>query len=54
MDVVHEYPDLTVHLIFFNAIIVEGVPQKLAHNDIKWVTASEIFNYDFARLMMKF
>ena len=47
MEVVHEYPDITVHLTFFNATIAEGVPQKLEHNDIKWITPSEIPNYDF-------
>ena len=47
MDVVHEYPDLTVHLTLFNAAIAEGVPQKLEHNDIKWITPSEIPNYEF-------
>ena len=47
MDVVHEYPDLTVHLTLFNANIAEGEPQKLEHNDIKWITPSEIPNYDF-------
>ena len=47
MDVVHEYPDLMVHLTLFNAIIDEGVPQKLEHNDIKWITPSEIPNYNF-------
>ena len=47
MDVVHEYPDLTVHLTLFNATIAEGVPQKLEHNDIKWITPSEIPNYTF-------
>jgi 8-oxo-dGTP diphosphatase len=47
MDVVHEYPDLTVHLTLFNATIAEGVPQRLEHNDIKWITPSEIPNYDF-------
>ena len=47
MDVVHEYPDLTVHLTLFNATIAEGEPQKLEHNDIKWITPSEIQNYDF-------
>ena len=47
MDVVHEYPDLTVHLTLFNATIAEGKPQKLEHNDIKWITPSEIHNYDF-------
>ena len=47
VDVVHEYPDITVHLTLFNATIAKGVPQKLEHNDIKWITPSEIPNYDF-------
>ena len=47
MDVVHQYPDITVHLTLFNATIAEGEPQKLEHNDIKWITPSEIPNYDF-------
>ena len=47
MDVVHEYPDLTVHLTLFNATISDGVPQKLEHNDIRWITPSEIPNYAF-------
>ena len=47
MDEVHEYPDLTVHLTLFNAIIAKGEPQKIEHNDIKWITPSEIPNYKF-------
>ena len=47
MDVVHEYPDITVHLTLFNAAIADGAPQKLEHNDIKWIKVSEIDNYDF-------
>lgn len=47
MDVVHEYPDLTVHLTLFNAIIAEGEPQMLEHNDIQWIEPSEIPNYAF-------
>ena len=47
MDVVHEYPDLTVHLTLLNATIAEGEPQKLEHNDIKWIAPSEISNYEF-------
>ena len=47
MDVVHEYPDLTVHLTLFNATIAKGEPQKLEHNDIRWITPSEIQNYEF-------
>ena len=47
MDVVHEYPDITVHLTLFNATISKGIPQKLEHNDIKWITPAEISQYDF-------
>lgn len=47
MDVVHEYPDINVHLTLFNATIAEGVPQKLEHNDIMWITTKEIPNYAF-------
>ena len=47
MDVTHEYPDITVHLTLFNATIAEGGPQKLEHNDIKWIPPSEIPNYEF-------
>ena len=47
MDVIHAYPDLTVHLTLFNASIREGRPQKLEHNDIRWITPAEIDGYDF-------
>jgi 8-oxo-dGTP diphosphatase len=47
MDLVHEYPDLTVRLILFHATIAEGVPQKLEHNDIRWLRVEEIDNYNF-------
>ena len=47
MDVVHEYPDLTVHLTLFNATIAKGEAVMLEHNDIKWIAPSEIPAYDF-------
>lgn len=47
VDVVHEYPDITVHLTLFNATIADGEPQKLEHNDIQWITPSEIQKYEF-------
>ena len=47
MEVTHEYPDITVHLTLINATIAEGEPQKLEHNDIQWITPSEISNYEF-------
>ena len=47
MEVIHEYPDITVQLTLFNAVIAEGIPQKLEHNDIRWITPAEIPQYDF-------
>jgi len=47
MEVVHEYPDITVHLTLFNTTIAEGTPQKLEHNDIQWITVEEIDHYNF-------
>ena len=47
MEVDHIYPDLTVHLTLFNAMIAEGMPQKLEHNDIRWITVDEIDLYPF-------
>ena len=47
MEVIHEYPDMTVNLTLFNAEIPVGEPKKLEHNDIKWITPSEIPMYDF-------
>ena len=47
MDVIHEYPDITVHLTLFNATIAEGEPQKLEQNEIQWITPSDIPNYEF-------
>ena len=47
MEVEHVYPDLTVHLTLFNASIVEGIPQKIEHNDLRWITVEEIDQYEF-------
>lgn len=47
MDLVHEYSDVTIHLTLFNASIAEGTPQKLEHNDIRWITREEIPQYEF-------
>ena len=47
MEVVHEYPDITVALTLFNATIEKGTPKKLEHNDIRFIAVDEIPNYDF-------
>ena len=47
LEVTHPYPDMTVHLTLFHARILEGEPQKLEHNDLRWITREEIPLYDF-------
>jgi len=47
MNVTHEYPDITIHLTLFNAVIAQGKPQKLEHNDIRLITVDEIPQFEF-------
>ena len=47
MEVIHEYPDLTVRLTLFNAVIAEGTPKALEHNDIRWIKTSQIDELEF-------
>ena len=47
MDVVHAYPDLTVHLTLFEAEITAGTPTLLEHADARWITPAEIPDYPF-------
>ena len=46
-DVIHEYPDITIHLILFNATIAYGEIKLLEHNDYRWITPKEIPKYEF-------
>ena len=43
----HEYPDVFVHLTLFHATIAQGTPQRLEHNDVRWITPEEIPSYPF-------
>ena len=49
MDVIHTYPDITVHLYLYNARIDGSSPpiQKLEHVDIRWIYPNEIPKYSF-------
>ena len=47
MEVLHEYPDLTVRLTLFHAVIGEGSPKALEHNDIRWITVGQIDELPF-------
>lgn len=45
--VIHEYPDIKIHLTLFNCTIVDGTPQILEHNAINWITPEEIPQFQF-------
>jgi len=47
MDVIHEYPDIRIHLVLYNAVITEGRIRLLEHNDARWITPAEIPMYSF-------
>lgn len=47
MELVHEYPDLTVHLTLFHAGIAEGSPKLLEHQALRWLTVEEMDQYPF-------
>ena len=46
-ELVHEYPDMTITLTLYNAAIREGTPQKLEHNDIRFITPAQIEQFEF-------
>lgn len=47
MEVIHQYPDILVHLTLFHAGIASGTPKLLEHNDMRWITPNEIGEYNF-------
>lgn len=47
MEVIHQYPDLTVHLTLFDTTIKKGTPQLLEHHAMRWVTLEELDQYSF-------
>ena len=47
MQVVHEYPDISIRLTLFHCSIASGTPKLLEHADLKWITPDQIPDYDF-------
>ena len=46
-DTVYEYPDRTIHLSLYEAVITDGSPACLEHSEILWVEADGLKKYDF-------
>lgn len=46
-EVKHVYPDITISLTLFNAVITSGEPVLLEHEDLRWIKPLEIDEYQF-------
>lgn len=46
-EVKHVYPDITISLTLFNAVITSGEPVLLEHADLRWIKPLEIDEYQF-------
>ena len=53
-EVTHEYPDITVHVVFFACRITDGIPSAKEHSDIRWVKADLFADFDFCPADMDF
>ena len=47
MELIHTYPDMTIELSLYNAVISRGIPKCLEHNAIRWIAVSEIDSLSF-------
>ena len=47
MQLTHTYPDITISLTLFRGEIIQGDPQLLEHEDLRWITVEEIPRYAF-------
>ena len=43
----HDYPTRSVELHFFEALLVSGDPQPLVVADMRWVSPSDLAQFDF-------
>lgn len=46
-DVYHSYPELTIHLTLYRAELPTGEPAPLEHDDLQWITLSQLEDYSF-------
>ncbi|MBF2056011.1 MAG: 8-oxo-dGTP diphosphatase MutT [Cyanobacterium sp. T60_A2020_053] len=47
MDINHNYPEFTLTLMVFKCHIIAGNPQPLESVEVRWVTPSELTNFQF-------
>jgi len=47
MQLVHQYPDMTIRLTVYHAVITAGQPVLLEHCEMRWMTPDETDQYAF-------
>ena len=47
LDIEYQYPTFFLKMSCFEAIITEGTPKLLEHNDAKWLTKKELNDIDW-------
>lgn len=47
LQVIHEYPDISIRLTLYHSTIASGEPKLLEHQAIAWITPGEIDHYEF-------
>lgn len=43
----YSYPDRDITFTFFTGIILDGVPKRTVHQEIRWVKSNELSDYSF-------
>lgn len=46
--VVHDYPEFTIHLIPYRCEALQGIPEPLEHDEIRWVRPEECGQLEWA------
>ncbi len=46
-EIIHDYPEKSVHLKFFLCRLLSGDPKPLDCAAVKWITANELDEYEF-------
>lgn len=47
LQVLHEYPDISIRLSLYHCGIASGTPKLLEHADLKWISPAQIPDFDF-------
>ena len=47
MEIKHDYPEKSVHLLFYDIKSFTGEPSPLVHDEVRWITIDQINDYEF-------